>query len=31
MTDAPDVNIEHIAATSFKEAKYLMGVSNVYE
>lgn len=26
-----DVNVEHIAATSLKEVKYLMGVSNVYE
>jgi hypothetical protein len=29
--DAPDVNIEHIAATSLREVKYLMGVSNAYE
>lgn len=26
-----DVNVEHIAATSLKEVKYVMGVSNVYE
>lgn len=26
-----DVNVEHLAATSLKEVKYVMGVSNVYE
>lgn len=26
-----DVNVEHIAATSLKEVKYVLGVSNVYE
>ena len=26
-----DVNVEHLAATSLKEIKYVMGVSNVYE
>ncbi len=26
-----DVNVEHLAATSLKEVKYIMGVSNVYE
>lgn len=26
-----DVNVEHLASTSLKEVKYVMGVSNVYE
>lgn len=26
-----DINVEHLTATSFKEIKYVMGVSNVYE
>jgi hypothetical protein len=26
-----DVNVEHLAATSLKEVKYVLGVSNVYE
>jgi len=26
-----DVNVEHLGATSLKEVKYVMGVSNVYE
>jgi len=26
-----DVNVEHLAAASIKEIKYVMGVSNVYE
>ena len=26
-----DVNVEHLAITSFKEVEYLMGVGNVYE
>jgi hypothetical protein len=26
-----DVNVEHLAATSLKEVKYVIGVSNVYE
>ena len=29
--DMVDVNAEHLAATSLKEIKYIMGVSNVYE
>jgi hypothetical protein len=29
--DTDDVNVEHLAATSLKEVKYAMGVSNVYE
>jgi len=29
--DTVDVNIEHLAASSLKEVKYVMGVSNVYE
>jgi len=26
-----DVNVEHLAGTNFKELKYILGVSNVYE
>jgi len=29
--DTGDVNVEYLAATSLKEVKYLMGVSNAYE
>ena len=29
--DMVDVNVEHLAATSLKEVKYVIGVSNVYE
>jgi hypothetical protein len=29
--DTSDVNVEHLATSSFKEVKYMMGVSNVYE
>ena len=29
--DTVDVNVEYLAATSFKEIKYVMGISNVYE
>lgn len=29
--DTVDVNVEHLAAPSLKEIKYVMGVSNVYE
>lgn len=29
--DTVDVNVEHLAASSLKEIKYVMGVSNVYE
>ncbi len=29
--DTVDVNVEYLAATSFKEIKYVIGISNVYE
>lgn len=29
--ETKDVNVEHLAATSLKEIKYIIGVSNVYE
>jgi hypothetical protein len=29
--DTVDVNVEYLAATSLKEIKYVMGISNVYE